>query len=318
MNGGGRLRRGAAILVGFVLGMLVLACSGSAAVPAGQDQEKPVDPVPAATARPAAGATPASGSSDGSGAVPGQFIIRSGTLQLEVADVDAATNGARTLVQAAGGYVSASDEVTKEDVHEATITYRIPVDRWQEMVSALRGLAAKVIRENTQAEEVTAQVVDIQARIDNLRASETSIREIMSRAGTINDVLAVQERLQTVQEQIERLVAQQQDLTGRASLATLAVTWQTPATVIPAVTTAQSGWNLGTEIDRALSQTVKAGQAVASFLVWLLLVGVPVLGPIVLLVLLIVWLMRRYNRRHPRPAYVGWGPPPGQAPPPTP
>jgi hypothetical protein len=140
----------------------------------------------------------------------------------------------------------------------------------------------------------------------------------MSRAGTINDVLAVQERLQTVQEQIERLVAQQQDLTGRASLATLAVTWQTPATVIPAVTTAQSGWNLGAEIDRALSQTVKAGQAVASFLVWLVFVGIPVLGPIVLLVLFIVWLMRRYNRRHPRPAYVGWGPPPGQAPPPAP
>jgi hypothetical protein len=316
MNGGGSLRRAAAIIVGLLATFLVLACAsaGSAPVPAERAANGEAQYGPAGTEAPAPAATPASGSS-GNAAVPGQFIIRSGTLELEVADVDASAVAARDLVQAAGGYVSASDEVTKEDVHTATITYRVPVDRWQEIVTALRGLAAKVVRENTQAEEVTSQVIDLNARIENLRASEASIREIMGRAGTINDVLAVQERLQGVQEQIERLVAQQQDLTGRAALATLAVTWRNPTPIIPAVTTAQSGCNLGAEIDRALAQTVHAGQVVASFLVWLVFVGVPVIGPIILVIVLLAWAVRRYNRKHPRPAYVGWGPPPGAAPP---
>jgi hypothetical protein len=317
MNGGGRLRRATAVLLGLIAVVaLLVACSGSAGTPTSQRNSTGDEQQfgPAVPEEPAPPATPASGSS-GNAAVPGQFIIRSGTLELEVADVDASAVAARDLVQAAGGYVSASDEVTKDDVHYATITYRVPVDRWQEIVTALRGLAAKVVRENTKAEEVTSKVIDLNARIENLRASEASIREIMGRAGTINDVLAVQERLQGVQEQIERLVAQQQDLTGRASLATLAVTWQNPTPIIPAVTTAQSGWNLGAEIDRALAQTVHAGQVVASFLVWLVFVGVPVVGPIILVIALLAWAVRRYNRKHPRPAYVGWGPPPGAAPP---
>jgi hypothetical protein len=313
MSGGGRLRRAAALFPGLLTAMLVLACSGSSPTtgPARVSTQQQGQPAAApATAAPAPAATSGTGSGNGA-AIPGQYIIRSGTLELEVNDVDSATSSARAQVQAAGGYVSASDESTKEDRHIATITYRVPVDRWQEVVTSLRGLAGKVIRENTQAEEVTAQVVDLGARIDNLRASETSIREIMTRAGSIDDVLSVQERLSSVQEEIERLVAQQQDLTGRAGLGTLAVTWENPPTVIPAVETVQSGWSLSREVDHALAQTVNAGQVLASFLVWLVIVGIPVLGPFVLLAVVIALFLRRYNKKHPRPAYVGWGPPAG-------
>lgn len=295
----------------FLVSVLFLACSGSAA-PAGNGNGngKPFAPeVPAATAgpaRPAPGATAVSGS-DGSASNPGQYIVRSGSLELEVTDVDAAATQARGLVTAGGGYVSASDESTKNERHVATITYRIPVDRWQDTITALRAIGTRVVTENTQADEVTSQVVDLGARIDNLRTAEASIRDIMTRAGTIDDVLAVQTRLQSVQEEIERLVAQQQDLTGRAALATLAVTWETPVVDVPAVQEVQSGWNLSHEIDHALAQTVTAGQALASFLIWLLIVGVPVFGPMILIALFVIWIVRRYQRRHPRPMYAGWG-----------
>ena len=228
---------------------------------------------------------------------------------MEVPDVDAAVTKGRDLVAAIGGYVSASDETTKGDQHLATITYRIPVDKWQDTITALRAIGTRVIGETTQADEVTAQVVDLNARIDNARASETSIREIMARAGTITDVLDVQTRLQAVQDDIERMVAQQQDLTGRAALGTLAVSWESP--VVAAVQEVQSGWNFGHEIDHALAQTVNAGQALASFLIWIVIVGVPVFGPMILIALLVLWFWRRYQRRHPRPAYANWSAVPG-------
>ena len=178
-------------------------------------------------------------------------------MELQVKDVGAVVARARDVVTSLGGYVAGSEESNQGDKHTATITYRVPVAKWQDAVTGLRGLADQVVHESTQAEEVTAQVVDLNARLENLRASEASLREIASRAGTITDVLAVQDKLTEVRDQIERLTAQQQDLTGRAALGTLQAIWETP---IVAVTEVRSGWDLGTEIDHAAAQTVRPGR----------------------------------------------------------
>ena len=304
MSRSGTVRR-LTVFSAMVLGaLIVIACSSSSptAGPANggdADQFGPVRPAPATGA-------PAANPGDASTAVdPGQLIVRTGTLDVEVQDVDAAATRGRDLVSGIGGYVSGSNETTKDEQRQATITYRIPVDRWQEAITALRAIGTRVIAEDTKADEVTSQVVDLNARIDNARASEASYRAILARAGTIDDVLSVQAKLDSVQEDIERMVAQQQDLTGRAAMGTLAVTWETPA--VAAVAEVQSGWNLGHEVDNALSQTVKAGQGLASFLIWLVLVGVPVFGPFIVIGLVIVWFVRRYQRLHPRPVHPGWG-----------
>jgi hypothetical protein len=303
----------ATILVASVLLVLALvACSGASSAPANVDTDagKPVAGVPA----PAATAAP---NTDGGAAAPGALIVRTGTLELQVRDVSAVVVQARDLVVSLGGYVAGSEETNQGDKHVATITYRVPVDKWQDAVTGLRGLADLVVHESTQAEEVTAQVVDLNARLDNLRASESSLREIAARAGTITDVLAVQDKLTAVRDQIERLTAQQNDLTGRAALGTLQAIWETP---VVAVAQVQSGWDLGREIDRAAAQTVRAGQTAASFLVWLVVVGVPVLGPIVFITLVVIVLFRRLMARiPPRPEHPGWGPVgpgPGPMPPP--
>ena len=167
----------------------------------------------------------------------------------------------RDLVTGTGGYVSASDETTKGDRHLATITYRIPVDRWQETITALRAIGTRVISENTQADEVTSQVVDLGARIDNLRSRRDLHPRDHGPCRNHHDVLNVPERAPVGQDDIERMVAQQQDLTGRAALGTLAVSWESP--VVAAVQEVQSGWNLGHEIDHALAQTVSAGRSLA-------------------------------------------------------
>ena len=236
----------------------------------------------------------------------GALIVRTGSLELEVADLDAALAQARAVIATAGGYVSASEELDDGERRSAVITYRIPIDRWDAALADLRELAARVVRESTQAEEVTAQVVDLVARIANLRSSETALQGIMERAGTIEDVLSVQTRLNDVREEIERLVAQQQALEERAALATLSVSWSVP---LVAVTEASQGWDLGAEIDHAAAQTVQAAQGLASVLVWLLVVGVPVLGPMILLAFVALKLAGRWNAARPEtPNPPRWGP----------
>ena len=148
------------------------------------------------------------------------------------------------------------------------------------------GEADRVVREATQSIEVTGQVMDLDARIANLRASEAALVEIMDRAGRIEDVLAVQMRLEEVRGQIEQLEAQRAHLADQAALSTLTVSWYTP---VAAVAAAQEGWDLGSEVDAALAQTVDALQGLVGLGVWFAVVVLPlVVLPLLALLLLIL------------------------------
>ena len=222
------------------------------------------------------------------------LIVRTASLELEVEDVAKILLDARGEMAALGGYVAGSDEYDQGDRRWASVTYRVPVDRFTEALDALRGLSARVVRESTQSQEVTATVVDLEARISNLRASEVALVQIMDRSGRIEDVLAVQLRLEDVRGQVERLEAQRNNLSDRAALSTLSVTWFTP---VAAVTVAQEGWNPGTEVDAALAQTVQAFQGVASLGIWVLVVMLPLLI-VPLSLILAAYLLLRRRLRH--------------------
>ena len=93
---------------------------------------------------------------------------------------------------------------------------------------------------STREQDVTGQVVDLEARIRNLEASEASYRVLFDRAERIEDILTVQGRLDEVRGQIEQLEAQLQAVEGQAALSTLTVT------IIPRdepVADAQAGWD---------------------------------------------------------------------------
>ena len=60
-----------------------------------------------------------------------------------------------------------------------------------DLLRGLNGLTTKVVTEHTEAVEVTGQVIDLQARIKNLQASEVALQGIAERATKISDVLEV-------------------------------------------------------------------------------------------------------------------------------
>ena len=107
-----------------------------------------------------------------------------------------------------GGYIGASE----------TAERRRPPDRDDHISHAGRPLggrarpaawhrrpATKVVNERTQAVEVTGAVVDLEARIRNLRASEVALQDIAAKAVRVSDVLEVQAQLTAVRGQIEQL-----------------------------------------------------------------------------------------------------------------
>jgi hypothetical protein len=283
-----------------LLTLLVAACAGATSGPAPVGNPTADEALRAAggpNARPTA--APASGSDSNGNALPDQqqLIVYTGSLDLEVADIDATVSQAETLIKSLGGHVAASRASDTGKGKSAYVTYRIPAERWTDALNGLKGLATRVVDEQTSSEDVTAQVVDLDARLTNLRSTESALQEIMTRATTITDVLKVQGELTQVRSQIESLTAQRDLLASRAALATLEVGFNTPP--VAEVTQASTGWDLGKEIDGALAALVRLGQGVLSLLIWLVIVVVPVVLPVVVLLWIANRLWLRWRRTHP-------------------
>lgn len=235
-------------------------------------------------------------------------IVRTGTIELQVPDVTAALTSARDGIRAMGGYIGSSQTQTIDDSPIATITYRVPVDRWEDSLDLLRkltGSGGKVLSENTNAVEVTGAVVDLEARIKNLRASEAALQEISSRATRISDVLEVQAQLTTVRGQIEQLSAQLTQLNDQAAFATLTASFSTP---IVAVQVATEDWEPAKVVDEASASLVDILQGLTTAGIWFAIVWVPVLllmsafGVIVVVVLRRLGVIRIGHRQGDAPA----------------
>ena len=230
----------------------------------------------------------------------GPLIVRTGQMDLQVADLEAAIRSAEAAVTAVGGYVSGSQRSGDADKASASVMFRIPAARWTETLDALRKLGTKVLGEQTSSQEVTAQVVALGARLANLRVTETALQGIMDKATKIPDVLAVQEQLTGVRQQIEQLTAQKQTLENQAALASLTVNFTPPPTV--AVTQVREGWDPAREVDQAAAALVGLGQGLAGAGIWLLIVWVPILLVGGLIALLAFVVLRRIRRTTATPA----------------
>ena len=236
-------------------------------------------------------------------------IVYTGSLQLVVDDLQAALANARAAVAATGGYIGASEESNQDERAVATITYRIPATRWEDAIGSLRGLATKVVAEQTQATEVGGQLVDLDARIRNLRASEASLQEIAKGTGRVTDLLEVEAQLTQVRGQIEQLEGQRAQLQDQVAYGTLVTTF---GTEVVAVQETAKGWDPASDVDQALSAVITVGQTVASAAIWFAIVWLPMLVVLVLLFLLGRFLFRRFAPASGRSGSIpGWGQGPG-------
>jgi hypothetical protein len=224
---------------------------------------------------------------------PTLLIVRTGTLELEVASLAPSVAAAGTVVSAAGGYVSGSDEAAAGDKATASVSYRIPAAAWDATLEGIRRVATTVRHQQVTSEEVSGQVVDLGARILNLRATEAALQAIMARATKISDVLDVQTQLTATRGEIERLVADKTHLEGQAAFGSLKVTFQLPTP--PAVVTAQKGWDPASDVDRATGKLIAIGQRATSAGIFLAIVGLPLFisGG---LMLIVAWQLYRVGR----------------------
>jgi Domain of unknown function (DUF4349) len=203
---------------------------------------------PAIAAEPPNGAAAASGQSQagpaGAGqdasaarlAPAGQQLIYTAQLTVRARDVDNAVSQATSIATAAGGYVSsenASSDPSQPSQSLATVTLKIPVVVYQTTLSELSGTTLGTRLSLTQqTQDVTQQVADVSSRVASDEAAISQLRALLSRAGSVGDLLSVQNQIDSEESDLEAMLSQQNALNHETAYATVALTVVGPKAVV--------------------------------------------------------------------------------------
>jgi len=162
-------------------------------------------------------------------------IVYNARLEMEVQDVDKAVEEVQRVATSFGAYlVSASvrDEGQGEKQRRvAEVTVRVASDVYADALARLRQLASRVRGETAQSNDVTEEYADLEARLRNLRATEARYLELLSQARNLGEVLQVQDRLNAVRLEMERVQGRLNLLQRLTDMATITVRLEPPAAV---------------------------------------------------------------------------------------
>ncbi|WP_165966708.1 DUF4349 domain-containing protein [Actinomadura sp. 7K507] len=149
-------------------------------------------------------------------------VVHSAELRVRSGDVNASAAKAKQLVIAAGGYVER--ESSRSEPARSEIALKIPSGRYTELLNQLGTQLGTKLALSQEAEDVTGEVADVEARVRSAEATLTSFRKLFERAGSIEEIIRLEEEISERESDLEALQARQKSLKNRTQFATVTVT----------------------------------------------------------------------------------------------
>ncbi|MBQ1025068.1 DUF4349 domain-containing protein [Micromonospora sp. C95] len=310
-----RARRHGTTAVATLAALLMLAGCGSGSDSGTADSAAAPAPAQEGGGAPAEAGADAQG---GAGAaadtrVDQRSIIYTGSLRVQVENVDNAARDAAAAATRAGGFVGGDQRRSSDADAVADLELRVPAERFYAVVEELAGLG-KPERREIGTQDVTEETIDLDARITSQRARVESARRLLAQADSISDLVSIENELARREADLASLEAKKRRLSDLTALSTITVTLVGPGVTVPDeenqigfLVGLKGGWQV------FLASMTILLTVLGAVLPWLLAFGVP-LGAL-------WWLARRRRRNRPAvPALVapvGAPPPPGVSAPPS-
>jgi len=242
-------------------------------------------------------------------------IIKNADVRLLVKDTNVAVSRTTQVISDLGGYIISSrvwyQDYFGNNLMYATITIGIPVDEFEHALNRLRDLSIRVLDENASGEDVTDQYVDLQSQLENLEATRARIQDFLADAKTVDEALRINQELSNIEAQIEQIKGRMNYLADRSSFSTITVNFEpefpiltpTPTPTIaptntPRPTATLAPWKPGETFGDAKQTVTIAYRGIFNFLIWLIVVILPILLP-PFLVLWFLWKLLTRKTKKP-------------------
>lgn len=219
-------------------------------------------------------------------------IILNADISMESTDFDAACAALRAAAQEAGGYLASSQQETPSYEGASRWTqfvFRIPAEQYDSFLASADA-AGNVTSLSETTQDITAEYVDVEARIEALTAQQERLLDLLGQAGDLETLLAIQNQLTEVQYQLESYEGQKRVYDDQVEYSTITVTLD------EVVHLTEPADTFGQRLGAAFADSWRGfGSSLQNLAVWLV-ASLPTLLVLALLALCVVLAVKKYRR----------------------
>ncbi len=170
----------------------------------------------------------------GSNDVIEKKVIKTGNVDMRVNSVEDAMDEIRFVANSHGGDEVSSDIfISKSNTYkQGTILIKVPVDQYTVTFTDIKKIAPLIIDESSQAQDVTAQFIDLESRIKNKKEHEERLRSFFQKANDVDELIQVEKELARVRTEIESMEGQLKYLKDQTQYSTINVVLREDSNIV--------------------------------------------------------------------------------------
>ena len=162
-----------------------------------------------------------------------RMVVQTSNLSLLVKDVKESGDKILGFAKESGGYMVSTSFNRPTESPYATITIRVPSEKFEDALNYFRSLALKVANENIQGRDVTEQYEDIEERLATLTKTKEKLDAIMDMTNDVSEIIKVQREIINIQTQIDSLIGRKQALEQEVAMTKITVYLSTDELSLP-------------------------------------------------------------------------------------
>ena len=140
-------------------------------------------------------------------------LIKTVNMDVETREYDKLLASVENKVTELGGYIESLDAYNGSSYYSyrstrnANMTIRIPKDRLDEFLNTVSDLG-NVTNRSENVQDITLTYVDMQSHRDALQTEQERLLQLLEQAESIEDIIAIEQRLSDVRYQLESMESQ--------------------------------------------------------------------------------------------------------------
>ena len=155
--------------------------------------------------------------------VPENKIIKTGEVRMEVLNLEDAKKKLDTLIKVLKGYYESETYTSEGNQNTFRLIIRIPHEKFDTTMAALEKGPGRILFSNINLSDVTEEYTDVTIRLKNHLAYLEQYRNILKKANRIEDIMAVQEKIRVLEEEIDSKEGRLKYLDDQVAYSTLTV-----------------------------------------------------------------------------------------------
>ena len=215
-------------------------------------------------------------------------LIKRGDIGFETANVVETKQFITKLVAESKGYISSDNVYDYNDRIQYHLSIKVPADQFDLLLTKIEGRTGGLDSKNIYVQDVTAEFIDVQARIDIKKQLEARYKELLKEANQVGDILNIEKEMAKLRSEIEAIEGRLKYLNDNVAMSSLEVSFYQKNSF---------GHSFASKVGDAIYDGWD------SFL-WFL-IALAGLWPFVFIIVVVVIVVRRYRKRKKKNKVVG-------------